>query len=379
MGFIGVILQGNSPNCPFLLQVQIMLRREILRATSNVLAALEETGFVLLFESTLHRQEKDKKDKFLPAFSHYIKLYEQFGDTEKKMLSILGLEHLHNANFWTQLMTSDGEEIQLSIYTTTRSLNFTQKHLPKILKLIERESDTKAADNKKSEANASADELGQLCVTVIEDREKSTPERLVLVLQSIDGLYRACAFLAGEQETGLSVESCDSGSDKAFDFLGIAKVVESVKEVILSFWDRVVYFREDKTGRRLELVAQSLPILDQIGAMKEAGKLEPERAELLKRQVVDSISKFGAAGATIPEIDRATFHNPRQLMRPEPKLLVEPKYPQSEPPRKEETEDNTPSQIADPEFEKYMETMAKDFLKRRGQSCNDNNNPDGMP
>ncbi|CAK8719639.1 MAG: hypothetical protein CDV28_101186 [Candidatus Electronema aureum] len=356
-----------------------MLRKEILRATSNVLAALEETGFVLLFESLLPGKEKDKKDKLLPAFSHYIKLYEQFGDTEKMLLSILDLDRLHNTDFWTNLMTVEGNKMLNEIIDTFQAIQFAQEHLPKILKLIERESDTKAADNKKSEANASADELGQLCVTVIEDRDKSTPERLVLVLQSIDGLYRACAFLAGEQETGLSVESCDSGSDKAFDFLGAAKIVESVKEIILSFWDRVVYFREDKTGRRLELVAQSLPILDQIGAMKEAGKLEPERAELLKRQIVDSVTKFGKAGATIPEIDRATFHNPRQLMKPEPKLLVEPKYPQSEHLREKKTEDDTPSQIADPEFEKYMETMAKKFLKSRGQSCNDNNNPDGMP
>ena len=357
-----------------------MLRREIIRATSNVLATLEKSGVASLFKSIVDsRVERPNKEKILPVFSHYIKLYDQFGDTERQLLVILGLAPLHDTTFWTKLLTFDDIR-QPSSFSLNASLRFAQEHLPKILKLIERKSDIRKIDDEKElEAKLQNDELGQLSVTVIEDREKSTPERLVLVMQSIDGLYRACAFLAGEQETGLCVESCDSGSDKAFDFLGVAKVVESVKEIILSFWDRLVYFREDKTGRRLELVAQSLPILDQIGAMKEAGKLEPERAELLKRQIVDSISKFGAAGATIPEIDRATFHNPRQLMRPEPKLLVEPKYPESEPTKKEETENDTRPQIADPEFEEYMEKMAKDFLKRRGQSCNDNNNPDGMP
>lgn len=356
-----------------------MLRRDILRATSNVLAALKETGVMPVFSSSLFGKEEVDTSKILYSYSRYMKFYDQSSEAEKHILSIFSLETLSDHNFWNKLITLEGRKDNAAL-DMLRPISSAQEYLPKILKLIERESDvTITTDNKKTEKKTSADALGQLSVTVIEDREKSTPERLVLVLQSIDGLYRACACLAGEQETGLSVESCDSGSDKAFDFLGAAKIVESVKEIILSFWDRVVYFREDKTGRRLELVAQSLPILDQIGAMKEAGKLEPERAELLKRQVVDSISKFGAAGATIPEIDRATFQNPRQLMRPEPKLLVEPKHPQSEPSMKEEPGDDTPSQIEDPEFEKYMETMAKDFFKRRGQSCNDNNNPDGMP
>jgi hypothetical protein len=355
-----------------------MLRREILRATSNVLAALEESRLTSLFDSVANKKDRNR---ILSLFTGYIKLHDKLGDTEKRILSVLNLDCLSDVKFWTELITTEDEDMTEHCYDhdVFHSIHFAQEHLPKILKLIERKSDAKAADNEKPKTNTSADELGLLSVTVIEDREKSTPERLVLVLQSIDGLYRACACLAGEQETGLCVESCDSGSDKAFDFLGVAKVVEFVKEIILSFWDRVVYFREDKTGRRLELVAQSLPILDQISEMKEAGKLEPERAELLKRQIVDSVTKFGTAGATIPEIDRATFHNPRQLMKPEPKLLVEPKHPQSEPSMKEETGDDTPSQIEDPEFEKYMETMAKDFFKRRGQSCNDNNNPDGMP
>jgi len=350
-----------------------MLRREILRATSNVLAALEERGFALLFEYIASVKEKSELVKLRPLLEHHIdlynKLYKQFGDAEKQILSIFNLDRLNDSYFCSVIVRDfefEKDNNRLIIIELSQSIKIAQKYLPKLLKLIERKNDVKAANNKKSETKTSADKLGLLSVTVIEDREKSTPERLVLVLQSIDGLYRACAFLAGEQETGLCVESCDSGSDKAFDFLGIAKVVESVKEVLLSFWDRAVYFRENKTGRRLELVAQSLPILDQISEMREAGKLDPERAELLKRQIVDSVTKFGTAGATIPEIDKSTFHNPRQLMRPEAKLLVESKYSEPEPPKKEEAEDGNHPQMADPEFEEYMKKMAEDFLKRRG-------------
>lgn len=115
-----------------------------------------------------------------------------------------------------------------------------------------------------------SDGLAVLSVIVIEERQLSTPERLILTLESVDGLYRACAQILGEFETSIAVSACDSGSDKSFDFLGIASVVVCVKEVVLSFWDKVVYFREDKTGRRLELIAESLPILERVAKMRES-------------------------------------------------------------------------------------------------------------
>lgn len=55
------------------------------------------------------------------------------------------------------------------------------------------------------------------------------------------------------------------------------------------------------------------------------GHLEPERAELLKRQVTNGATTFIQCGAIIPEIEeRATSYDPRKLMAPEPKLLSAP-------------------------------------------------------
>ena len=346
-----------------------MLRKDLRRAAEKVLQALEATGFALLFEALMASRDKPDRSGFLPAFSEFVRLYERFGEEEKELISILDIGFLHDAKFWTTLMTTDDFRAQ-DIYEHFQSIRFAQEHLPKVLSLVARESDQISEAKKKGE-KPKANGLSQLSITVIEERQQSSPERLVLALQSIDGLYRACAQVMDESEDDLCVIACDSGSDKSFDFLGVAKIVESVKQVILSFWDRVVYFREDKTERRLDLIAQSLPILDQIASMKDSGKLEPERAELIKRQVIDSVTKFANAGITIPEIDKFTVYNPRQLMKPSPKLLVASKEARPEADKGEqESKEARPLQIDDPEFQAYMEKMAKGFLERKAQSAN---------
>lgn len=250
-----------------------------------------------------------------------------------------------------------------------QAIHFAEAHLPQVVSLMARESDQISKPKKEGE-KPKENGLSQLSITVIEELQHSSPERLVLALQSIAGLYSACAQVLDESEGDLCVVACDSGSDKSFDFLGVAKIVECVKVVILSFWDRVVYFREDKTERRLDLIAQSLPILDEIASMKKSGKLEPERAELIKRQVIDSVTKFAAAGITIPEIENFTVYNPRQLMKPSRKLLVASKEARPEADKgEEESKEARPLQIDDPEFQAYMKKMANEFLERKAPSA----------
>ena len=166
-----------------------------------------------------------------------------------------------------------------------------------------------------------------------------------------------------EKDGRLAVVACDSGSDKTFDFLGAARVLECVKEIIVILWSNVVFFRENREGRRLELIEQSLPLLERLEKMKET---DPERAELLKRQVVESAIKFREAGVTIPEIEKHTVFNPRQLMRPEPKLLI------SEPADGAAADTEQPQELTehaadldDPEFKKAVEEFIRERRRQR--------------
>lgn len=261
-----------------------LLRQDIVVGVENIQSALSECELPILIEKIFrNREKKVENGGILASYTKYIKLSQKFGHIEA-------------------------------------DLAFFEQHVPKILHLLARESDNICT---KMESGIES-ECVRLNVIVIEDTNISTPSRLLLMLEAVQGLYEAAAAISGQSSRDICVLSCDSGSDKSFDFIGLAKVMQCVKEIILSFWDKVVYFREDKTGKQLELIANSLPILERITVMKDDGMLEPERAELLRRQVVQSVMKFADAGVTIPEIEDFTTFSPRQLLHPAPKLLVAP-------------------------------------------------------
>jgi hypothetical protein len=299
-----------------------VLRKELKLATTNLLNTLENSGTYALLDRLKGVQETEiTRADILDTYTNYIKMSHDFGETEHKLIEIMALGFLNNTKFWTTLLRKDKKSRGYH-YKGFMLIKQTIDHLPKLVKLIELKSDRFSKYEEKEENNAP---MSTLSLIVIEESQLSTPDRLILALQSVEGLYRACANFMGQPGNDLSVIACDSGSDKSFDFLGDAKIVDGVKKVILSFWDKVVYFRENKTGRSLELVAKSLPILEEVDLKRGAGRLQPEQAELIKRQLIDSVTKFATAGVTIPEIEGFTVYNPRQLLRPEQKLLVEPK------------------------------------------------------
>ena len=115
------------------------------------------------------------------------------------------------------------------------------------------------------------------------------------------------------------------------------------------------------------MIAKSLPILDQIAELKESGKLDPEKAELIRRQVIDSITKFARAGVTIPEIEEYTVYNPRQLMQPDRKLLLA-ETPSGVAQKESEAQAHPHEEIpapGDPEFHQYMEKMIRRYMSEK--------------
>jgi hypothetical protein len=122
----------------------------------------------------------------------------------------------------------------------------------------------------------------------------------------------------------LSVVGCDSGSDKTFELMGAAPVIDAVRDLIVSVWDRVVFYRALPAAQRYRQAAESLPVLDLVRERLDAGEMAPEQAELLRRRIVEGTGKFLVSGATIPELQERAYANPRTLMAPAPKLLSAP-------------------------------------------------------
>jgi hypothetical protein len=226
----------------------------------------------------------------------------------------MGLSTLDDPSQWAELLAEDDR----TLYMTRHQVFFAVNHLPKIIRLIQREDAASlpiGSDHENPEA--------VLTVLVLEEGgHRSRPTRLVEVLSSVETFYECCAILLNMPPHELSVVACDSGSDKSFDFLGAAKVIECVKDLILSLWDRVVYFREHQTSQRIRLVKEALPVVQQIADLEAKRQLAPEQAQILRDKVTDAVGKFLESGAVIPEIEERVYHEPRRLMAPEQKLIT---------------------------------------------------------
>lgn len=298
-----------------------MRRVDIIEACNSIARVLEKTNIRAHITNTLRPPGGGELDPapLLSALREYSIEESKWGTSEHKIAAILGLEPLANTKFWGSILNAatkkSGSDL---VYEVRSSITFAMQYLPKLIALLEH---TPAATAIKTGRKQPESEV--LTIILIEDDEqRSTPERLVMVLTGTKDLYEACAAMLDLPQHGMSVISCDSGSDKSFDFLGAAKVIQALKELILSMWDRVVFYREQKLESRLDLVGQALPIVGKIDKLKETGAMDPAEAELLKRKILGGIHKLLETGVVIPEINERARYNPRQLMAPEPKLLT---------------------------------------------------------
>jgi hypothetical protein len=116
--------------------------------------------------------------------------------------------------------------------------------------------------------------------------------------------------------------SCDSGSNKVFDFVGLPELVQELGAIISSIYERAVFFREKQFLVRIEAVAAALPVLEEISALHAQKKLGNEEAELLRRGIVSGATKFLKSGAITPQLSSISSIDPQRVLTTEPTLLL---------------------------------------------------------
>lgn len=292
-----------------------MQRREIVDGIVQVVSALETSR---LSERLLPHQEHKPED-LLHSFQLYTLAADHFNKAGKEVAKRLGLEVLLSSEFWGRALfrTTEGPT-DPSVIEIYQGVVFIQNGLPHLLSVLEQESDAlKARDGDQKKSSPI------LTVQLPEEgSQHSNPQRIADLMLAVSSIYKGLAVMERQSGATLSVISCDSSTDKSFDFLGLANLVEGLKEVLLTLWDRVVFYREFQMGQRPELVVQSLPVLEHVNTMQENGSLEREQAELVRRRIIDGCTKFLNCGAVIPEMEDRSHFSPRLLMAPEPKLLT---------------------------------------------------------
>jgi len=292
-----------------------MRRMEMIQAIQNMVGAYSValTPISEIVERSSSSDKSRSRASVIDAMRAFFLAASRFGDVERELAEVLDLSLLEQSGFWELVIIGEPESQTVRAY---QDLLFAVNQLPKIFAMLGQRS---------SALDTSFPGMGLLTVLVLEEGDGfSRPRRISQLLEGVSDLYEACAAVNDASPDDLVVVSCDSGSDKSFDLMGAASIIESVKEVLLDLWNKVVFYREYKTANRLELIAQALPIIDQIGDLEKQKKLSPELAAILRIKVANGAGKFLEAGATIPEMAAVSSHDPRQLMAAELKQLAAP-------------------------------------------------------
>ena len=295
-----------------------MKRADIIKGVSNLNSILTQSKLLESFKKLRDFNGNNSNAGFnfedlLISLNNYSIQYNNLGEIEKSIIRIMGLQGLEDPKIWAQLLYNNDKKQELAFLT--RNMENTLIMLPKIADLISPETDQKT-----STKNTNKDVIN--LVLPEDPGAHSSPERLSKALESISLFYSTCAALQGFVIDDLSVISLDSGKDKSIDFIGTTSVIKAVKDIIISIWHNALYYSEKPFFERTELIKQSLPIIGKIEDKKIKHELGGEQAEIHKRNITMAAEKFISAGALILELEQEGNKDPRKLLSPEPKLLI---------------------------------------------------------
>ncbi|TFW27142.1 hypothetical protein [Massilia horti] len=295
-----------------------MRRASLIAAVKQVLDAVVKSNLM----NAMRGGDKGKQSvqAMLSALNHYSIAAHTFSPEAQKLVDIFALNELDSAESWFDLL-GEGNIPRRKIMERLATLVDT---LPRIAGLLEQDSPVLDAPIS-SQVESTRASLGLLRIILVEQDESfSTLQRVIDSLEACQEMYTALADLTDAHSVPLGVGAIDSGSDKSFDLFGAADLIKQLNHLILTIWDLVVFHKERKMGRQLELIASSLPILAQITELEKSEQIGREQAEIIRRKIIDGAKKFIASGTVIEGMNDVSQTDPRKLMAPEPRLLTGP-------------------------------------------------------
>lgn len=316
-----------------------MLRREIQEGANRLRERLRSAQIPETLDKIVTREGGDRAalvSDILHAFQRFATAEAEFGAVERRILALLGLEVLVKAEWWSGVVAgllAEGDrqaELRSSVDRVWMNARFALEQLPRFIALLERDDYLVTRD---AGGRNALEKLHTLMLVLPDEGERaSTPRRLVEAIGSIEVLYAAHARLAGRPADGLTIVSCDSGGDKVFEFAGLPDVIASVKDAIVTVWQRVVFYQDEAPESRIARIAETLPVLGRIAALAADRTLISSEAEALRKSVVKGVTRFLETGALIPEIERMTRFEPRIILQPKESLLLRRPDPAEETP-----------------------------------------------
>jgi len=296
-----------------------VLRSEIVRGLNNLLQALEKSRVPVIVEGVyrdLARTPGETKTiDVLQAYQSFMQAYNsQFTDVERKVLATLDISEFADNEWWTMLIMASSPgpkapEASSAIGRPLYRLRFVIDYLPTVISLLDQKMDDTAVGER-------------LVVVLPEEGRRSTPARVVASMEAVILLYEAFADISKLPASDLVLLSFDSGADKVLEFAGLPELVQKVRTTLLEIWRNAIYYRERKFAERLDLIVKALPILGELNTLEEQGQVAKEKAELLRRDILEGARNFIESGSSIPEMSDLSLYVPRQVLAPKEALLL---------------------------------------------------------
>ena len=283
-----------------------MTRAQIIASAEQITKAIESAGISEIANGT---KERMTLQDYLLSFKQYNILAEQFSKGALFLENELGFSQLRDPDPWIT-MSKQGDLEDDHPLNHIKGVVSTIYSIINLLKLQQAENETD--ENR---------EILTLVVLEPENDDYSSPKRISDSIDSITLLYEACARLQSQHFDDLEVISCDSGKDKLFDFRGNVQLIGAVKELVLSIWERVIFYRNRNLQERISLLTHSLPALDIITEYEMNGRFSTSEGELTRNALIDGVKKFLSSGAVIQEIRERIPFDERSLMAVENSVL----------------------------------------------------------
>lgn len=276
-----------------------MTRHQIISSAKQIAEAIKSAGI-----SSIPGTSDDEMtlQDYLLAYKNYNIVAEKFSPGAVFLENELGFAELRDPNPWILMSKTEEDDERNPLVQVRNSLD-TLNSLADLLKKI-------------FDGSSTGDHRETLTLILIEQENelKSSPRRISESLKGIELLYESCARLEGLPFEDLEVVSCDSGHEKRFDFSGDDALIRATKDLVLSIWERVVFYRNKNLQERISLLTHSLPILDNIAEREMDGQLTGEEGETARTTVISGVAKFLDSGSIIEEIQQITPVDQRSLI-----------------------------------------------------------------
>ena len=295
-----------------------MRRKQLIDTTDKIQQAIAESELLeRLHVRILALSKQGKKvpnvGDLLAALNKFSILTSKLTTAEKEVLKQLDLHYLNDPKNWPKLISTDRPDLLKSIFSNLRRLRSSLGYFQKVIAIGHDELTNKSDEDETISFLLLADE-----------NTKDTPKKIASTLESIQQLYNCFVTLEHiENASELTIIGLDSGNEKAIELTGEIIVLEKMKELLYGVWMQVLPSHNQYLSEQLKLILKSLPILERVEELSTLGRLEQEKAALIKRQLTTSLEDLIRSNTIIEEMYDHWQQDPRVAMQLTPRLTTQ--------------------------------------------------------